>query len=314
MKLMRISASLLSFGALAVLAACGGGGGGGSAGPPPTSPPGGSPPPTQSPSTPPSASPSPTGSPGANTIQSNGTFAVVYDGTNPTSPLIYGTDNWQTNGVTDPEGPGDGDLSGGFTSSNTGPIDGVSCTLGVEPSQGQYHVHTFVAIYVNGTHYALPDAIGMLHPSGDGPGATGAFPNSNFKPACSMHTHAPSGIVHMEDPTLAQNFSSQPAQYNLQSLLDVWGQKSLSNLVAAVAPAFSGSINVYVGTPCANNTVGCGTPAKNPNGNGDDVVTTFKLQSGAPSTVLFGHHVAVLIIAGSMPAGGVAGVDFGVSN
>jgi hypothetical protein len=75
---------------------------------------------------------------------------------------------------------------------------------------------------------------------------------------------------------------------------------------------FSGPISIYVGTPCPNNTVGCASPQKNPS-TGDDLVTTFTLQTGAPSSILLGHHVAILVIAGTPPSS-VPPIDFGVSN
>lgn len=209
-------------------------------------------------------------------------------------------------------GHGDGDVAGGFAAGNDGPINGVSCTLGTEPGQGQYHVHSFVGIYVNGTQYALPDAIGLKNPSGDEPGYTTPYPNLDFSQGCSIHTHAATGLVHMEDQTLPENFANQPSQYNLQSLLDIWGQASLAN-IANGAAAFSGPAAVYLGTPCANNTVGCNNPQKNPSGNGDDIVTSYTLQTGALQNILFGHHVAIWIVIGPMPAGGLPGIDFGVN-
>lgn len=321
MKLLRISASLMAFGMITALAACGGGGGGGGSLPNPGGGGGGPTPkpstsPTSSPTATPTptqtATPTPTSSPSGSTIQSNGHIVIVQDGS-AASPEIFGTDNWQTNGVTDSSGGGaDGDLAAGFTSSHTGPIDGVQCTLGTEPGTGQYHVHSFVGIYVNGTQYAIPDAIGLLNPSGDGANATAAFPNENFSQGCFMHTHSTSGIIHIEDTTLPQDFTSQPTQYNVQSLLDIWGQGSIANIASAAA-SFSGTAAVYLGTPCANNAVGCNNPQKNP-ANNDDLVTKYTLQSGGLSGVKLGHHVAVWIVVGAMPANGLPGIDFGLSN
>lgn len=311
MKLLRISASLAAFSAITLLAACGGGGGGGGVNPPS----GGGGGPTPAPTTTPTTSPtgSPTTSPGGGTVQSNGTTVVVQDGTSA-SPLVFGKDNWQTNGVTDPAGgAGDGDLAGGYTSSNTGPIDNVACNLPGEPSSNQYHVHSFLGIFVNGTQYAIPDAIGMLNPSGDGAGATQPYPNEAFSNACTIHTHSTSGIIHIEDTAATQSYTSQPAQYNLQSLLDIWGQNSFSNIAAAAASGFSGPVSIYVGTPCPNNTVGCSSPQKNPK-TGDDLVSTYTLETGAPSSILLGHHVAIWVVVGSMPAGGLPAIDFGISN
>lgn len=319
MKLLRISASLMAFGMITALAACGGGGGGGGTLPNPGGGGGGpTPKPSTSPTTSPTATPTPvqtatptpTSSP-SGSISANSHTEIVQDGSS-SSPLVFGTDNWQKNGVTDSESAGDGDLAAGFTSSNKGPINGVTCTLGTEPGSGQYHVHSFVGIYVNGTQYAMPDAIGLLNPSGDGAGATAPFPNENFSQGCFMHTHSTSGVIHIEDTTLAQSFTNQPAQYNLQSLLDIWGQQSLANVAAGAVSGFNGPIAVYLGTPCANNAVGCTNQTKNTNG--DDIVKTYTLQTAAPQNILLGHHVAIWIIAGPMPAAGLPAIDFGLSN
>jgi hypothetical protein len=299
MKTLRISGSLLAFGLVMALAACSGGGGGGGSTPPVGSPaPGGSPPPTATPTSSPS---------GGTTITSNGSFAKIYDGT--TSPLIFGTDNWQKGGVSSSD-TGDGDVAGGFATPTNGntTIDSVPCNLGSESSvtSSSYHVHSFLGVYVNGTQYAIPDAIGMNAPSGE--------PVTTFTDACYIHTHAPSGLIHIEDPTQGASYTAEYPQYNLQSLLDIWGYGSLQNLVGTIAPGFNGTISVYVGTPCPNNAVGCASPAKNPNGDGDDVVTSYTQMTGAANTIGFGHHVAIWVIAGSMPSAGLPGIDFDIEN
>jgi len=310
MKLLRTSASLLAFSAIALLAACGGGGGGGS-----VTPPGGgggpSPAPTSTPTSGPTATPSPTPiptsspTPSSTVLQSNGSIAKVYDGT--TAPLIFGQDNWQKNGASASD-TGDGDAAGGYsTPTNTSStIDGVTCNLASEGSvTGKFHVHTFLGIYVNGKQYAIPDAIGMQGPTPD-------EPVSGFTNACPIHTHAPSGIIHVEDPSLGQSFSTQPAQYNVQSLLDIWGQSSFSNIATAAA-GFSGPVSIYVGTACPNNAVSCANPAKN-SADGDDLVTSYTLQTASPQNILLGHHVAIWVIVGSLPAAGLPSIDFNVSN
>jgi hypothetical protein len=310
MKMLRIPVSLTAFLLVAALAACGGGGGGGSTTPPVNNPGGGggggNPTPT------PTASPTPTPTPtpsGPTVVQSNGHFTEVYDGTS--TALVFGTDNWQKGGLSDPEGPGDGDVSGGFAAGGTPPFNGVACTMNQEGMvSGKFHVHSFVGIYVNGTQYALPDAIGLQSPSGDSPVPAGHSPNDSFANACYIHTHAASGIVHIEDPTIAStSFAQQPPQYNLQSLLDVWGYGSIANIASAAA-GFSGPVSIYVGTPCANNTVGCSTPNKQ---NGVDAVTSYTLQTGDPNSILLGHHVAVWIVVGDLPAAGLPTIGFGIS-
>jgi hypothetical protein len=316
MKLLRISASLMAFGMITALAACGGGGGGGGTLPNPGGGGGGPTPkpstsptssPTSSPTTSPTQSPtsSPTSQPTGSVITSNGHIARIYDGT--TSPLVFGSDNWQKNGASSSD-PGDGDIAGGFaTSTGKSSYDGVNCNLGSEAmlTSTSYHVHSFLGIFVNGVQYAIPDAIGMQNPTSD-------EPVSNFSAACYIHTHAPSGIIHVEDPSQTNAFTKEYAQYNLQSLLDLWGQGSVANIATATA-AFSGPVSIYVGTPCGGTTVGCANPQKNPSTN-EELVTSYTLQTGAPSTIELGHHVAIWIVVGSMPAAGLPGIDFGISN
>jgi hypothetical protein len=309
MKLLRIPASLSALVFISLLAACGGGGGGGTTTPPVTNPGGGGATPTPGPTATPTPAqtstpgPTPTPTSSAPVVQANGSTVTVADGP---PVFVYGTDNWQTNGATSSD-PGDGDVAGGFAAGNASTsFNGVQCNLGSEGMvTGKFHVHSFLGIIVNGTHYAIPDAIGMQTPTND-------EPVSGFANACYIHTHAPSGIIHVEDPTLAQSFTSQPSQYNLQSVLDIWGQQSFANIAAAAASGFAGPVSIYVGTPCPNNTVGCANPQR-VNGTGPDVVTSYTLQTAAPQNVLLGHHVAIWVVVGALPANGLPAIAFGIS-
>lgn len=284
MKISRLSASVAVFAAMSVLAACGGGGGGGTnppvnnpGGPPATNPPATNPPATNPPATNP-----PSTSPPSITVSSS-----VYNAYDAGPAHSFGTDNWQTNGVTASE-KGDGDTSTGGTGSNA--IDGISCAVGNENAvtSSSYHVHAFVGIYVNGTAMAVPDAIGMQNPTTD-------EPVSGFTCAYNIHTHADSGIVHVEDPTLASN-ASPPAKYNLQSFMDIWGQ-SLSGLAGG-----SGMPAIYVGKP--SGTLYNGK---------EDLVNSYTAATDATS-VLLTHHEAIWLVYGTPPAAGLPQVAFGISN
>lgn len=282
MKLLRISASLLACSAFTVLAACGGGGGGGAT--PPTSPGGGAPPPTSTPAptATPAPTPTPTSAPGNITVSS--TEYVAYDSTPAHS---WGTDNWQTNGATAPGDAGDGDTSSGGTGSNS--VDGVSCSLpNGEASGTYYHKHVFVGIYVNGNAYAMPDAVGMVNPDGN-------EPILNFQCAYNVHTHADSGIIHIEDPSVAAN-AAAPAQYNLQTLFDIWGQSMPALPISGVA----GIPAIYTGTPS-------GTDSK-----GNALVNSYTLFTGSASSLLLSSHTAIWLVYGTPPAGGVPQVGFGI--
>lgn len=277
MKLLKISASLFALSLVSALAACGGGGGGST---PPTNP---NPPPPTTGSPTPSPTPTSTAPPVGITVSS--TEYVAYDST---PAHAWGTDNWQTNGVTDVADKGDGDTSTGGTGANT--VDGVSCALPTGEASGTYyHVHAFVGIYVNGTAYAVPDAVGMNAPNDT------QEPIFNFTCAYNIHTHADSGVIHIEDPTLATN-AAAPAQYNLQTLFDIWGQ-SMSSIGISGA---SGPPAIYVGTPS-------GTDPKN-----NPLVTSYSAFTGSPTSLTLTSHEAIWLIYGTPPAGGVPQIGFGI--
>ena len=284
MKLLRTSASLVAFSAFALLAACGGGGGGGTT--PPTGPGGGGPPPSTQPSTPPSTAPStPPTTPPSTGITVSSTEYLAYDST---PAHAWGTDNWQTNGVTDPGDKADGDTSSGGSGTNT--LDGISCSLPTGEATGTYyHQHAFVGIYVNGAAYAIPDAIGMEGPNDS------QEPIINFTCAYPIHTHSDAGIIHIEDPAFAAN-AAAPAQYNLQSLFDIWGQSMSALPISGVA----GMPAIYVGTPSTKDS------------KGNDLVTSYSAATGAPSSILLSHHTAIWLIYGTPPAGGVPQIGFGL--
>ena len=297
MKLSRISSYLLAFSLVAALSACGGGGGGGSVTPPGGGG-GGTPPPgsssTPSPTPAPTATPTATPTPGSVAVSS--TDYDAYDGP------IWGTDNWQKNGVTAPD-PGDGDIVANVGSGKS--TDGLSaCAMGSEQSQGSgnYHVHSFLGIYVNGQAFAIPDAIGMQNPSND-------EPVTNFTCAYNIHTHSASGIIHVEDPTHPGSTSaSSLPQFNLQTLFDIWGQ-SLSSVAGA-----SGMPTIYVGTPSGKDAAG------------RDLVNSYTVYTGSASGLLLSHHEAIFLVYGSLPTstngtpcpagsnGCLPQVSFGISN
>lgn len=297
MKVLRISASLIGFSLAAALAACGGGGsgtlpnpgGGGGPTPHPTSSPTGSP--TGTPTATPTATP--TGTPSATPPPITTNASATVTGADGPPVLINGTDNWQTNGVTASE-PGDGDTALGGNGSNV--IDNaLSCTIGTEPGSGQYHVHTFLGIYVNGQEMAVPDAIGMKTPDSNEPIVT-------FACAYNIHTHGASGIIHVEDPSIAGNWNTNPAvappaKYNFQAFLDVWGQ-SLGSIGGSVPLT-----GVYTGLPSGT------APGTNA-----DLVTSYAPYTGALSSLLLQHHRAIWLVYGTPPAGGLPQVKFGISN
>lgn len=291
MKLLRISVPLLAFTMAAALAACGGGGGGGST--PPVGNPGGGgggtpPTPTTAPSSAPTTSP--TTSPSSTPVPVSASAVIAVDGSH-----ALGQDNWQTNGVTDPD-KGDGDTAtGGLGPNAVGPI---SCAIGNESmvSSTVYHVHAFLGILVNGVQMAIPDAIGMQNPQA-------GEPITAFTCAYNLHTHAASGVIHVEDPAISGNWNTgvqPPTKYNLQALLDVWGQP-LSGLAGGV-----GMPQIYVGTVTGKSPISGHTT--------EDYVDAYSLSSAATTNILLQHHVAIWLVYGTFPSAGLPPVDFGISN
>lgn len=293
MKVSRILGSLLSVGALALLAACGGGGGGGGV-TPPTGGGGGGTPPTATPSPVSTATPTPapTATPtGALTI-AGGSEMVAYDGDPTTNTShVSGTDNWQTNGVTVSGDPGDGDTASGGNCSAA--IDSVGCDLNSESqmTSANYHVHAFLGIWANGQQYAVPDGIGMQGAVDNG-GAIGAFTG-----AYDLHTHDASGIVHIEDPNAPASLSTTYPQFNLQTLLDIWGQTYNASGFAG----FSGATSVYVGDFSTKDS------------GGRDLVTSYTLYTDSLSNLVLQHHRAIWIVVGTPPAT-LPEIGFGISS
>lgn len=104
-------------------------------------------------------------------------------------------------------------------------VDGIGC-LG---EMIAYHVHAHVSLFVNGEQLAIPTAIGIVNP---------VFRSDGFAVDGScfywMHTHEPSGIVHVEAP--------DSSTLTLGQLFDIWGQP----LTPDNAAGFAGTVRVWV--------------------------------------------------------------------
>lgn len=89
-------------------------------------------------------------------------------------------------------------------------VDGV----GVNASSIVYHIHTHLAVYVDGAPRAIPYGIGMV---GVAPQKTahGIFANA-ISDLYWLHTHAQDGIIHIESPT--------QRTYYLGQFFAVWGE------------------------------------------------------------------------------------------
>lgn len=142
--------------------------------------------------------------------------------------------------------PADGDTSiGGHGQS----VDSVGCNK-VEHT-GNYHVHFYVGLIVNGVQVAIPDAIGIMGP---GPESNGYIKTAS---TCWywIHTHDASGMFHIEDP---RRLLPSAQIFTMQAALAVWGMKPTADSFGK----FKGVLHVFVGneTQLGQTTVGSYTP------------------------------------------------------
>jgi hypothetical protein len=196
--------------ALSALAACGGGddspdkpvveGPTPTSPTPPTTPPVTPPPPTTPPTTPPPPTdPSP---------PDNLTVTLANDFTDLNAAIAASVQNW-------PVWTGTGQ-----------PVDGVNCLKNED-----YHIHTLLSIYRNGTRLAMPDSIG--------------------RSGCSyeLHTHDASGVIHIE--------TDVPKKFMLSQFFSLWRQPFTSTNVAGLTGPFryflveNGRLTRYLGDPMA---------------------------------------------------------------
>jgi hypothetical protein len=104
------------------------------------------------------------------------------------------------------------------------PVDGITC----DTMEGSvYHVHSHLALFVNGTQIAIPQYIGVV------PSAIGT--------PCLywLHTHDAEGIIHIESPEFA---SPSGGPFTLGNLFDIWGWPLDANNIAH----FQGPVTAYV--------------------------------------------------------------------
>lgn len=110
-------------------------------------------------------------------------------------------------------------------------VDGIGC-LGQE--QIAYHIHSHLAVYVNGVARIVPQGIGIAPPYQEEQSSEGPFVVAG---SCFyfLHTHTPDGVIHIESPT--------QRQYTLGNFFDEWRQPLSST---QVGPAH-GPVTAYVG-------------------------------------------------------------------
>jgi hypothetical protein len=113
-------------------------------------------------------------------------------------------------------------LAANTTPRSGAPVDGIGCAA---TEQVAYHIHTHLAVYVNGSLRPVPAGVGVVAPV---PQAT---PRGTFDAASRcyywLHVHARDGVLHVEAPTAAP--------VTLGQFFAVWGQPLTTTRVAAAA-------------------------------------------------------------------------------
>ena len=92
-------------------------------------------------------------------------------------------------------------------------VDGMECTTS---EQLVFHIHSYLAIYVDGKPVTVPPGAGIVAPPGSGESALG----SDGLKTCIYPLHVHDGepnIVHIESPV--------KKTYTLGMFFDVWGQQ-----------------------------------------------------------------------------------------
>jgi hypothetical protein len=116
-----------------------------------------------------------------------------------------------------PSFPPGNTLAGGGGSA----VDDIQC----ETMEGAaLHIHSHLALFVNGTQIEIPHYIGFA---------------PNGKCLYWLHTHDAEGIIHIESSTVG---APDGGPYTLGMFFDIWGQPLSRTQVAK----FKGSVKVYV--------------------------------------------------------------------
>lgn len=108
-------------------------------------------------------------------------------------------------------------------------VQGVECSPGEQPA---YHIHTHLAVYVNGKLRPVSPGIGAVAPVAQ------QTANGDFYSASQcfywLHVHAQDGVIHVESPTTRT--------YTLGQFFAIWGQPLSTT---HVGPA-TGTLTVFV--------------------------------------------------------------------
>jgi hypothetical protein len=119
-------------------------------------------------------------------------------------------------------------------------VEGVECNT---QEQVKYHIHTHLAVYVDGKLRPITPGIGIVQPQGQ------QTPNGDFFQATNcyywLHVHAQDGVIHIESPTTRT--------YTLGQFFAIWGQPLTKNRVGPAAGTVTAFVNgkPYTGDPAS---------------------------------------------------------------
>jgi hypothetical protein len=154
-----------------------------------------------------------------------------------------GTSSGTTSGPLGPEGialetgPA---LAPASTAATGQTIDGIQCNAA---EQAVYHIHSHLAVYVDGSARQIPLGIGVVQPQVQQT-ANGPFASATH---CYywLHTHTNDGIIHIESPI--------QHTYTLGNFFDIWRQPLSANQAGPATGAVTAFVNgtKYNGDPRA---------------------------------------------------------------
>ncbi|MGH9079103.1 MAG: hypothetical protein ACRDYE_03290, partial [Acidimicrobiales bacterium] len=119
-------------------------------------------------------------------------------------------------------------------------VDSIQCN---SDEQVVYHVHTHLAVYVEGALRPLPAGIGIVSPIAEQT-TDGAF-DAASRCYYWLHVHAQDGVIHIESPS--------QQSYTLGQFFDIWGQPLSTDQIGPVTGALTVFVNgePYEGDPRA---------------------------------------------------------------
>lgn len=126
------------------------------------------------------------------------------------------------------------DLAPRSTTATGGTVDAITCRK-QSAEVVKYHVHVYLAVYVDGKPRRVPAGVGITEPFLTEHTANGPFLDVGVYDCLYwLHTHAADNVIHVESPG--------PRSFTLGQFFDVWRQPLTAD---RVGPA-TGSVVVFV--------------------------------------------------------------------